>query len=71
MGKQKTKEMDNKAASKVKTTLEAVPKQGRHLTIPVLPLFFILVWLWAWLYYGCVFHVAREYSYWSADSRVL
>ena len=71
MGKQKLKDNNNKTASNVKTTLEAVPKQGPRLTIPVLPLFFILVWLWAWLYYGCVFQVAREYSYWSADSRVL
>ena len=43
----------------------------RLLRLPVLPVFFLLTWLWAAWYYGAVFHIAREYSFWTADTRVM
>ena len=39
--------------------------------IPVLAIFFALAWLWAGWYYGSVFHVSREYSFWSSDARLM
>lgn len=47
------------------------PGKGRRLLLPVLPIFFLLTWIWAAWYYGCVFHVSREYSFWVADTRVM
>lgn len=32
-------------------------------------LFFLLMWAWAWLYYGSVLHMGREYSFWVPDTR--
>ena len=39
--------------------------------MPVLPIFFILTWLWSSWYYGSVFHVSREYSFWVPDMRIM
>lgn len=41
------------------------------LRVPVLPLFFVVVLAWAAFYYGNVFHLSREYSFWVADTRQL
>ena len=35
------------------------------------PIFFVLTWLWAAWYYGSVFHISREYSFWVADLRMM
>ncbi|MBQ8968663.1 MAG: hypothetical protein IJ064_02880 [Bacteroidaceae bacterium] len=42
--------------------------------IPLLPtavILFFAVWLWGWLWYGDVFRIAREYSFWSPDSTLM
>ena len=39
--------------------------------VPVHVVFFALTWLWAAWYYGSVFHVSREYSFWVADLRIM
>ena len=39
--------------------------------LPVLVIFFIITWLWAAWYYGSVFYVSREYSFWVADTRIM
>lgn len=39
--------------------------------LPVLPIFFVLTWLWSGWYYGSVFHISREYSFWVADARMM
>lgn len=39
--------------------------------LPVLVIFFGLTWLWAAWYYGSVFFISREYSFWVADPRMM
>lgn len=39
--------------------------------LPSLLVFTVGMWLWAWLYYGSVFAVSEEYSFWSWDVRLL
>jgi len=39
--------------------------------LPVLLVFFLLAWLWAGWYYGSVFSISREYSFWVADTRIM
>lgn len=39
------------------------------LRVPVLPIFFVAVLAWAAFYYGSVFHLSREYSFWVQDTR--
>ena len=39
-------------------------KARRLVLLPVVPLMFLAVWLWAALYFGHVFHICREYSFW-------
>ena len=39
--------------------------------LPVLLVFFLLTWLWAAWYYGSVFYISREYSYWVPDTRMM
>lgn len=38
---------------------------------PTSLVFFFLVWLWAGWYYGSVFSISREYSFWAADTRLM
>ena len=33
--------------------------------------FFVLCWAWAGWYYGSVFHISREYSFWVGDLRIM
>ena len=47
------------------------PQKRRNWKQPVLPVFFVLTWIWAAWYYGSVFHVSREYSFWVADTRIM
>ena len=46
-------------------------KKKPALRVPVLPLFFVAVLAWAAFYYGSVFHLSREYSFWVSDTRQL
>lgn len=64
----KTKPVEVKAVAK--ETAKETSKGGRKapLLLPVVPLFFVAVWLWAWLWYGDVFTIAREYSFWSPNA---
>ena len=48
----------------------APPKRKKRL-MPILPIFFLLTWLWAAWYYGSVFYISREYSFWVADTRLM
>ena len=52
-----------------KTPVADFPKKQRNWRIPVIPVFFVVVWMWAWLYYGCVLEAARDNSFWVLDSR--
>jgi len=49
----------------------ATPPKRSKLRLPALAVFFLLTWLWASWYYGSVFHVGREYSFWVADPRIM
>ncbi len=40
----------------------------KPLIFPILPLFFLMVWMWAAFYYGDVLRTAREQSFWVADT---
>lgn len=46
-----------------KTTIESKP-----LLLPILPIMFVATYLWAAWYYGDVLHMARERSFWVADT---
>ena len=59
-----TKQKPNESAAKV-----AQAHVARRL--PILPIFFVLTWIWAAWYYGSVFHISREYSFWVADVRMM
>lgn len=43
----------------------------KPIFLPVTILFFLLVWAWASLYYGDVFRITREYSFWAPDSTLM
>ncbi|MDO5489030.1 MAG: DUF6057 family protein [Bacteroidaceae bacterium] len=43
-------------------------KPRKPLILPILPLFFLMVWAWATVYYGDVFRIARENSFWVAST---
>ena len=66
--RKKTSIQPNKATH-AQQTAPSSPK--RKWLLPVLPIFFILTCLWAAWYYGSVFHVSREYSFWVADPRMM
>ena len=57
-----------KAAQKQTTV---APAKRRRRLLPVLPVFFVLTWIWAAWYYGSVFYISREYSFWVADTRIM
>ena len=46
-------------------------KRRRVVCLPVLPVFFAAVLIWASWYYGSVFQLSRDYSFWVADTRQL
>ena len=60
-----------KSVAKGSVTTPATEKKKRQLRLPVLFLFFVAVLLWSAWYYGSVFHLSREYSFWVADTRQL
>lgn len=47
---------------------ETMPKERKKILIPVLPLLFAATYLWAAWYYGDVFRMARERSFWVAST---
>ena len=44
-------------------------KEKKTLILPILPMMFVAVYLWAAWYYGDVFRMARERSFWVADGQ--
>ena len=66
--KKNNKPMEAKAAPQ--DAPKKASKGGRKalLLLPVVPVFFVAVWLWAWLWYGDVFTIARESSFWSSNA---
>ena len=52
-----------------KVEQEQEKKARKPLILPVVLLFFLLVWAWCALYYGDVMRIAREYSFWVADTK--
>ena len=52
-----------------KVEQEQEKKVRKPLILPVVLLFFLLVWAWCALYYGDVMRIAREYSFWVADTK--
>ena len=43
-------------------------KDSKNILLPMLPLMFVATYLWAAWYYGDVLHMARERSFWVADT---
>lgn len=66
----KNKHIAPKIATATKPAATAV-RDKKPLLLPILPLFFIATWVWSSFYYGSVYHIAREYSFWSMDMRQL
>ena len=54
------------------TPSQAAPKPKKELrlpqALPVVSLMFVALWMWAALYYGYVFRICREYSFWVPDA---
>lgn len=46
-------------------------KEKKPLLLPVAVVFFLSVWAWATLYYGPVFRIAREFSFWAPDGTLM
>ena len=70
MAKEKPKKSTKSVVKGADTPL-ATEKKKKPVRLPVLLLFFVAVLLWSAWYYGCVFHLSREYSFWVADTRQL
>ena len=70
MAKEKTNRK-RKVVTPDSVTRKTEEKKKRPVRLPVLLLFFVAVLLWAAWYYGSVFHLSREYSFWVADTRQL
>ena len=54
---------------KQKSSTSGFRLSGAKFPVPVI--FCVLTWLWAAWYYGSVFHISREYSFWVADLRIM
>ncbi len=54
----------------VKEEKEERPKRKLFLISPYIVMF-VLVWAWAAFWYGDVFRIAREYSFWSPDETLM
>ncbi|MBO7069269.1 MAG: hypothetical protein J6W52_11455 [Bacteroidaceae bacterium] len=65
--------MQKKLSSHPRKTVQqqaaAATVKRRRLLLPVLSIFFLLVWIWSAWYYGIVFHMSRECSFWVPDTR--
>ena len=64
----KTSPQPRKAAQQKQA---AAPVKRKIRLLPVLPIFFVVTWIWAAWYYGSVFHISREYSFWVVDTRIM
>ena len=64
----KSSQQPRKVAQKQTTV---APAKRRRWLLPILPVFFVLTWIWAVWYYGSVFYISREYSFWVADTRIM
>lgn len=51
------------------TAAQANRKMRMPRMLPVVSLFFFALWLWSSYYYGYVFRIAREYSFWVPDMK--
>lgn len=61
-----------KAVTPVSVRTDTAEKNNKRVwLIPVLPVFFVAILIWAAFYYGTVFHLSREYSFWVPDTRQL
>lgn len=49
----------------------AAPRERKKIVLPTLLLFMVAVWAWGSFYYGCLFHVSREFSFWATDTRLM
>ncbi len=62
---------DHKQSAKAKTaatqTDTSRKQDSRRLVLPVILFFFAAVWVWSSAYYGPVFRICREYSFWVAN----
>ena len=68
------KERSNKSLKNVTKGAPVPPAtegKKKPVRLPVLLIFFIIVLVWAAWYYGSVFHLSREYSFWVPDTRQL
>jgi hypothetical protein len=52
-------------------TKKTEEKKKKPVRLPMLLIFFVAVLAWAAFYYGSVFHLSREYSFWVPDTRQL
>ena len=67
MSKKKT---NTPVKANARTTKHVEAKTPRKpFLIPVLPALFVAVWAWATFYYGDVFRITRENSFWVSDTR--
>ena len=46
-------------------------RERKKIVLPILLLFMVAVWAWGSFYYGCLFHVSREFSFWATDTRLM
>ena len=65
------KPTQKQAATPPKQKSSIFSSQLSAAKLPVLVIFFALTWLWAAWYYGSVFYISREYSFWVADLRMM
>ena len=56
---------------KIKKNSSQPEKQRKPWFVSVTLVFFVLTWLWAWLWYGDVFRIAREFSFWAPDTTLM
>ena len=56
---------------KVSETAPQQKKERKPWLLPVSVVFFVLVWLWAGVWYGDVLRIAREYSFWAPDETLM
>lgn len=59
--------MKQKNTIKIDKTHQKATKEKKSLLLPILPIFFIAIYLWAAWYYGDVMRMARERSFWVAN----
>ncbi len=66
MSKKKTNTPQKANAKAAKSSEPKTPKKA--LLIPILPVLFVSIWIWAAFYYGDVFRMTRENSFWVSST---